>query len=557
MNPSEPADSQDVGSPRSVFRSGGGVTGALFRSIDWSRSSMGPIEQWPMSLKGLLNMVFSAHEPMILFWGPEHVQFYNDAYLPTFDSGRYPVAMGQRGCECWPEIWQFLGPQIDRVMAGGEAITTASQRLPISRNGVNEAAYWSFGHSPVFDDAGRIGGVLVACTETTDQVLTTQLLSEANVEVRAARDELQRFLMQLPVGVAFTRGSEHVLVFANPTFMSLVFGGENGAEHLGKALRASLSGQGVHELLDGVYAAGQPFVGAKIPVSVNQGDGKPRDLFVNFICQTRRDPKGRVEGLLLVVYEVTDQVNEQREIELLATNLRDALTARDTFMAVASHELKTPLTSLKLQAQIAQRRLGHRGGVALSPYETATLLERTLAQTDRLERVVNDMLDASRISSGKLTLHRSRANLSSLVALIIGSFETEFDRAGCEVSSAIAPAVMAEVDASRVEQVVTNFITNALKYARGKALHVRVGQENGMARVSVRDEGPGIPAADQHRIFERFERATPGHQISGLGLGLYISKQIVVQHGGQIFVESAPGQGAEFGFLLPLNEAVD
>ncbi len=537
----------------------GGETGALVRTIDWSRHALGAPDHWPIALKITLGTIFGSRHPMFLWWGPDLIQFYNDAYLPSFGKGKHPLAMGQRGVECWPEIWPIIFPQIQDVLNEGKPSWNENQLVPIFRNGQIEDVYWTYGYSAVLDEKGNVGGVLVVCTETTQQVVALKELqrSEANLrrseaEVQFARRELLSFLTQAPIGIAILSGPEHVYTFVNPTFMSLLFGGRPETHLLHKSVRKALpeiKGQGFYELLDEVYQTGRPFHGAKLRLSVIQASGVGKEMYINFTYQAKRDANGKVDGILAVVYEVTDQVNEQKEIELLAENLRSAIVARDTFLGIASHELNTPLTSLKLQAQMNKRMLERQGN--FPPEKVKKLLDTTLAQTERLGRLVNDMLDVSRISSGKLAMDFAKTNLSQLVHDILERFSPQLETAGCELSLEIQPDIWAELDAARVEQVLTNFITNALKYAPGKPVLATLTQAEGRAKVSLRDSGKGIALQHQERIFGQFERAGPVNEVNGMGLGLYISKQIVQEHKGRIYVESEPGQGSTFSFELP------
>jgi signal transduction histidine kinase len=153
------------------FLSGGGVTGALVRSIDWSRSELGAIDGWPESLKTTVGTILHSRHPMFLWWGRHLVQFYNDAYLPSFGQGKHPVAMGQHGIVCWPEIWPIIEPQIADVMDRAISSWHDDHLVPIHRNGRLEEVYWTYGYSPVFDGAGAVGGTLVVCNETTTRVI--------------------------------------------------------------------------------------------------------------------------------------------------------------------------------------------------------------------------------------------------------------------------------------------------------------------------------------------------------------------------------------------------
>lgn len=169
------------------FISGGGESGALIRSIDWNKNPLGPIDQWPQSLRTTLSIILNSKFPMFLFWGPDLICFYNDAYRPSLgNDGKHPQAMGQKGAETWPEIWDFIKPLIDTVLAGGEASWNEDQLLPIYRNGKIEDVYWTFSYSPAYDESGKPAGVFVTCSETTQKVLSLNSLSESKEELEFA-----------------------------------------------------------------------------------------------------------------------------------------------------------------------------------------------------------------------------------------------------------------------------------------------------------------------------------------------------------------------------------
>jgi len=160
----------------SVVLRGGGRAGELMRSVDWTKTALGPVAGWPSALKTTVGIVLHSRHPMFLWWGPELIQFYNDAYTPSFGQGKHPKAMGQPGRECWAEIWPLIWPQIDDVMARGKPNWNEDALVPILRNGRLEEVYWTYGYSPVFNEDGSVGGTLVVCTETTPRVLATRRL---------------------------------------------------------------------------------------------------------------------------------------------------------------------------------------------------------------------------------------------------------------------------------------------------------------------------------------------------------------------------------------------
>jgi signal transduction histidine kinase len=171
---------------------GTGEMSALIRDFNWSATPLGPVDQWPHSLKTTVAMLLHSRHPMFLWWGPELIQIYNDAYLPSFGIGKHPAALGQRGDECWPEIWHIIGSQIDDVMQRGVPSWHEDALVPIFRNGAIEDVYWTYGYSPVFKDDGSIGGTLVVCTETTARVSAARheaMLREAAELANRAKDD--------------------------------------------------------------------------------------------------------------------------------------------------------------------------------------------------------------------------------------------------------------------------------------------------------------------------------------------------------------------------------
>jgi signal transduction histidine kinase/ActR/RegA family two-component response regulator len=198
------------------FLDEGGVSGELARSVDWARTPLGPSAGWPQSLKTIVGVILQSRHPMFLWWGPELIQFYNDAYLPSFGAGKHPAAMGQRGRDCWQEIWPIVWPQIDDVMSRRRSSWNENQLVPILRNGRLEEVYWTYGYSPVLDDQGGVGGVLVVVTETTSQVIVARrnrtmrslaersaLTTDPTVMLDAAVDALQGARHDVPFALVY------------------------------------------------------------------------------------------------------------------------------------------------------------------------------------------------------------------------------------------------------------------------------------------------------------------------------------------------------------------
>jgi PAS domain S-box-containing protein len=240
---------------------------------------------------------------------------------------------------------------------------------------------------------------------------------------------------------------------------------------------------------------------------------------------------------------------EQRVTERTA-QLNDAVQARDEFISIASHELKTPLTPLKLQIQSILRNLHRFPGGIVPSEQVSKLLKTSDRQIRRLTHLIDDLLDVSRITAGKLSLRREQINLNQLVRETVDSYAEQLAIACSPVSIDAPEPVAGFYDQVRIEQVIGNLVTNAMKYAPGGAITIRVQGKKESAIVSIEDQGPGIPADQIERIFSRFERGA-SRVVGGLGLGLYISRQIVEAHGGTIYAETRDEGGARFVVTLP------
>jgi signal transduction histidine kinase len=240
---------------------------------------------------------------------------------------------------------------------------------------------------------------------------------------------------------------------------------------------------------------------------------------------------------------------------LLYKEAQDAIRARDTFLSIASHELNTPLTSLSLNIQTLQRMLQQAG---LGPHQQDTVNTRLQAvqkQIRRLANLIHELLDVSRITAGKLRLEPEEVDLAGLARDLALRFSEEITRSGGELRLEAPEPVVGFWDRLRVEQILQNLLTNAIKYGQGLPIEVRVSADAQWARLVVKDQGIGISPEDQARLFQRFERLASERHFSGFGLGLWIVRQILDAMGGRIYLQSEPGQGSVFTVELPLRGA--
>jgi PAS domain S-box-containing protein len=268
-----------------------------------------------------------------------------------------------------------------------------------------------------------------------------------------------------------------------------------------------------------------------------------RRIPVSLSVSPVRDAAGRIIGAAKIARDITAQKLAEAERERLLREAQQGILLRDTFLSVAGHELRTPLNALKLQL--------YNLGVALREPAQTTLLSKAHREVDRLAALTNRLLDVARMAAGGFQLEPARMDLSELVAEVVERAQEDAALTASRISLSIPGPVFGTWDRAALDQVVTNLLSNATKFGRGADIDVRLTRRGGVAFVSVRDYGIGVAEQDRERIFERFERGVSERSFGGLGLGLWIARQILEGHGGRIRVESPPGGGAEFVFELP------
>ena len=288
--------------------------------------------------------------------------------------------------------------------------------------------------------------------------------------------------------------------------------------------------------------------GSELPVELTVTAIKTADgySFYSFLRDLTERKKAELE-----LRESTAGLKQSEEA------LRAAVQARDEFLTIASHELKTPLTSLKLQLQIVARRLKKGDSALLSPDALRDIVETSTRQVNRLSYLIEDMLDGTRAAAGRLKFEFEECDSAEIVREACAANAPQFIAAKVPLDVAVEQGMGLKLrcDRGRLEQVVANLLTNALKYGEGKPVRVSIRKGEADVRISVADQGMGIAPENHERIFRRFERAVSASSISGLGLGLYISREIVRAHGGEILVESEPDKGSTFTVRLPAQPA--
>ena len=391
-----------------------------------------------------------------------------------------------------------------------------------------------------------------------ERVKELAVLEASQRESEAARTRLFEMLMQLPMAMAATSGREHVIELANPWFGRLA----GRRQFIGRKVLDVFSDfiAGDPPELDEVFRSGEAVTKQQRRVSVVGDDGVRVTRYLTYSVQPFRDRHGSVGGLIICGADVTAEVqareNERRaqaERERLLVELQAALCARDDFLMVASHELRTPLTSLQLTASSVLRQLERPDGRALPPPVLDERMRTIKRQLDRLEQLINALLDVSRIGAARLALQLERVDLVTVTDEVLTRLRDEAARQNVALELQAPSTLVGSWDRSRLDQIVTNLVTNAIKYGQGKPVDVIITALGESAEVRVVDRGIGVDPEQQERIFGKFERAASQRNYGGLGLGLWITRELVELMRGQVRVESTPGHGATFIVSLPCD----
>jgi PAS domain S-box-containing protein len=515
---------------RRIF--GDGEMAELTRRFDWSKTPVGPMDAWPDTLLTTVNLLLATRHPMFLWWGPELIQFYNDGYRPSIREDKHPKALGQRGIECWPEIWHIIGPQIEAVMTKGESTWHRNALVPIHRNGKLEDVYWTYSYSPVRDSDGNILGTLVTCSETTEEVLGERRLRQSEARFR-------NLVEQANVGFVIGDLSGN-LTYLNPTMLNLL--GYTAEEVESGLVRwidltppefAAADARAVEQLQQ--FGIAQPYEKAYIAK-----DGRHIPLLVGAAMLARTEAnKEEVAVFTADLSELKRAEKTLRQTEKLAVVGRLASSI--------AHEINNPLEAVtNLLYLIASEDLP----------ETLTKYVRMAQQ--ELARVAN-------ITTQTLRFHRqsTRPKMASLAQILDGVltlFHGRLLNAEITVDKQFgngSPVMSYESD---LRQVFTNLLSNAIDAtAPGGKIVVRERDvtdwrsgKRGVC-VTIADTGHGMSAETRKMIFDPFF-TTKG--ITGTGLGLWVSAEILNKHGARIRVRSRcqqPGQGTVFSIFFPYD----
>jgi signal transduction histidine kinase/CheY-like chemotaxis protein len=499
------------------------------QAYDWDNTPLGPIAGWPGSLRAAVSIVMHSVQPMFLWWGEELIQIYNDAYVPCFGVGKHPAALGQGGRACWPEIWPIIGPQIDAVRHGREARWYADSLVPIWRNGRIEDVFWSYTYTPVFDEQDQVGGVLVVCTETTDKVLAERR--------RHALDLLARRLL----------------------------GCRSEDEVRAAVVHAASDNPG--DLLDVVLLIGEEAM-AHPPADLLTIRGAELQLCDELALSFRLSPRLPLDGayrqfleqFTATVCATLSRLQSDRalaqamaESDRLNTDLNLSSRIKDEFLAMLGHELRNPLAPIVTALKLMKLRSG-------SNSETVHEQEVIQRQVDHLVRLVDDLLDVSRIASGKVELRKETVPLADVLNKAIEMASPLLEQKQHRLLVDV-PTVRWHGDPARLAQVVSNLLSNAARYTpAGGHVTLATRIKGSTVQIQVTDDGNGIPAQLLPHIFDLFVQGNRqlDRAKGGLGIGLALVRNLVQMHGGEVSAYSAgAGRGSTFTITLPDSVAAE
>ena len=566
------------------FLSGGGEMGERMRAFDWSTSPVGPSAQWPQSLKTAVSICIGSRYPIVLWWGrPAYTMFYNDGYIPVLGVTKHPGWLGRSGRDCWKEIWSTVGPMLEGVFETGVATWSEDLLLVMERNLPREEVYFTFSYSPIHGDGGSIDGIFCACYETTGRVIgerrlqTLRDLGRTVIEVKSAEEACK-------VAAKTLEGNAHDVPFA----LIYLIDDETKQAHLvaasglemGSAAAPKVNSIGdsvgssewplsrvfetsASEIVSDLSSRFGPLPGGPWPESPERalilpigapGYMKPTGFLVaGFSPRRVVDSEYRSFFELIVGHVGTAIANARayQEERKRAEALAEIDRAKTEFFSNVSHEFRTPLTLMlgPLEDMLAERGLSRR------MYERLDVAYRNSV---RLLKLVNTLLDFSRLEAGRIEAVYEEVDLSSLTSELASVFRSAIEDAGltfvidCEPHESKVFA-----DREMWEKIVFNLLSNAFKFTFDGEIRVKVREADGNVELEVSDTGTGIPESELPHLFERFHRVKGAHgrSFEGSGIGLALVQQLVKLHGGAVTVASELDRGSTFTVTLPTGSA--
>jgi len=562
------------------FLQGGGITGALIRSKDWSQTSLGCSSNWPESLKICIRIILTSRQPMFIWWGKELINLYNDAYI-SIVGGKHPESLGKPAHEVWHEIWDEIGPRAKTVLEQNIGTYDEALLLLMERNGYTEETYYTFSYSPIPGTDGTTQGIICANTDDTQRILAARQLHTLR--------ELSKNLLKLTSNTEIYARSLQAL-YENPQdfpFVVLYEVSDNGTKlelcgHIPNDLPAEMALPEVDlktqlaelkELALAIETRNITEVSGiitrfgTIPTTV--WDRSPDKALLIPIMQSKHTKPFAVLCVGVNPYRLLDD-NYSAFFSLVADQIANALTnayafkqerkrseslaeidkAKTIFFSNISHEFRTPLT---LMLGPLEEMLNNNSN---DPETNRSNLEITHRNAMRLLRLVNSLLDFSSIESGRIKATFQPVSLGRFTADIASTFRSLMEKAGLEFEIKSDSEAAVYVDREMWEKIVLNLLSNAFKYTLNGKITVTVSSDASLATLKVTDTGSGIPEDEMKHLFERFHRVknASGRSYEGTGIGLSLVKELVKLHGGRIDAASKFGEGTSFTIQIPIGK---
>lgn len=559
-----------------VFRADQEI-GRDLAAVDWASTPLGPVDEWPQSLRTAVDILLSSQFSMWMGWGPDLTFFCNAAYRRDTLGRKYPWALGRPASEVWAEIWADIAPRVDRVLRTGESTWDEALMLILGRSGYPEETYHTFSYSPLRDDDARVVGLLCVVSEDTERVIAQRRMatlrdlgSDPSV-IRTERQMLDFAAGQLgnnPYDLPFTltylfgeEGSAHLagvsgIALGHPAAPETLSGSGGSVWPVVKAA------QGDYELIELDDAAvdlptgawPEPPKQALIVPLVQQG-GPPVGFLVAGLNRYRElddSYRGFVELVAGYIATGVSSARSYQAQQQRAEELAELDRAKTAFFSNISHEFRTPLTLILGPVDELRSRTE---GIDEPARHDLELVHRNGL---RLAKLVNTLLDFSRIEAGRMRARFEPVDLGTVSAELASVFRSAIDQAGLTFTVDCPPLdEPVYVDREMWEKVVLNLLSNALKFTFDGAITVRVARDEDHATITFTDTGIGVPAAEMPRLFERFHRIETARARSseGSGIGLALVRELVGLHGGTIAADSREGEGTTFTIRLPFGTA--
>ena len=568
--------------PAGCWLGGGGEMGGRIRSMDWSKTALGPIESWPQSLRTAASICLSSQFPTVIYCGAGYTMLYNDAYAQILGT-KHPGALGKPGQEVLSEIWHIYGPMLDQVLSSGIATWAEDKLLNLHRRGYLEECYFTFSFTPILVETGVAGGVFCDCQETTEHVIAERRLrllrelSETAPGAQTARDVCRtacEVLTRYSADVTFA-----LLYLLEPDGRGAELAGATGLPPGQKDAPIWLEPQsGGADARDWWPLAGMPpplkkqivqlpapGPGAPWPESARSavvlpvagaGPQQPYGLLIAGLSPHLALDDGYRAFLDLVGARIAASIADARaheEERARAHRLAEADRAKTDFFTNISHEFRTPLTLIlgPLTDELAEPE-------AALPPARRQRIEAAHRNSLRLLRLVNTLLDFARIEAGRVRARFEPTDLAGFTAELAGNFRSACERAGLTLTVDCPPLPEpVYVDREMWEKIVLNLLSNAFKFTFEGEIALSVKPVGEAVEFCVRDTGVGIPAEELPHVFERFNRVKglEGRTREGSGIGLALVRELVLLHGGAIHAASIPGRESTFTVSLPRGSA--